>query len=89
MWCGILQIIIPVTHLKNKNSDQVSRVEELIAIAPGQWITLNYKGLLNKMLTWLVVLHMETITPDSNKHIFHFKSDKDIQAFIFILISIV
>jgi hypothetical protein len=41
--------MIPVKLQTNKNSDQVSRVEELIAIVPDQWIAPNYKELLNKM----------------------------------------
>jgi hypothetical protein len=41
--------MIPVRLQTNKNSDQVSRVEELIAIVPDQWIAPNYKELLNKM----------------------------------------
>jgi len=61
--------MIPVKVQTNKNSDQVSRVEELIAIVPGQWIAPNYKGLLNRMLTWLEVLHMETLTLGSNENI--------------------
>jgi hypothetical protein len=54
---------------KNKNSDQVSGVGELIAIALGQLIALNYKGLLNKMLTWLEVLRMETLISGSKIYI--------------------
>jgi hypothetical protein len=41
--------MIPVKLQTNKNSDQVSKVEELIATVPDQWIAPNYKGLLNKM----------------------------------------
>jgi hypothetical protein len=61
--------MIPVKLQKNKNSDQVSGVGELIAIALGQLIALNYKGLLNKMLTWLEVLRMETLISGSKIYI--------------------